>query len=150
MLGDLWAHLQIPAGMTAEQARMWLQASEQEATPEAVQEIVELSASMGDRSRRPGHDRGIAHADEIWFPLGPRRLLILGSPSDQLPEQRPRPAAQTAVTVNRTIAASAYEHIYMHPAQDQRSGGWRSAGRRFSWLPVIVMLPCLISAPVVR
>jgi hypothetical protein len=47
MLGDLWAHLQIPAGMTAEQARVWLQASEQEATPEAVQEIVELSASMG-------------------------------------------------------------------------------------------------------
>ena len=52
-----------------------------------------------DRSRPAGHDRGIAHADE-------------------LPQQRLRPAAQTAVTVNRTIAAGAYEHIYMHPAQD--------------------------------
>jgi hypothetical protein len=51
-----------------------------------------------------------------------RRLLILGSPGDQLPEQRLRPAAQTAVTVNRTIAAGAYEHIYMHPAQDQLKG----------------------------
>ena len=48
MLGDLWAHLQIPAGMTTEQARAWLQANEQEATPESVQEIVELSASMED------------------------------------------------------------------------------------------------------
>jgi Protein of unknown function (DUF4238) len=28
MLGDLWAHLQIPAGMTTEQARAWLQANE--------------------------------------------------------------------------------------------------------------------------
>ena len=175
MLGDLWAHLQIPAGMTTGQARAWLQANEQEATPESVQEIVELSASMEDfefvpdpnahlsvmggvalriselllprpwwiaeydspalltsdepvalhfrdRSRRPGHDRGIAHADEIWFPLDPRRLLILGSPGDPLPEQRVRPAAQTAVTVNRTIAAGAYEHIYMHPAQDHLKG----------------------------
>jgi hypothetical protein len=49
MLGDLWAYLQIPAGMNAGQARAWLQASEQEeATPESVQEIVELSASMED------------------------------------------------------------------------------------------------------
>jgi hypothetical protein len=48
MLGDLWAHLQIPAGMTPEQAHMWLQANEQKATPESVQEIVELSASMED------------------------------------------------------------------------------------------------------
>jgi hypothetical protein len=161
--------------MTTGQARAWLQASEQEATPESVQEIVELSASMEDfefvsdpnahlgvmgsvalriselllrrpwwiaeydspalltsdepvalhfrdRSRRPGHDRGIAYADEIWFPLDPRRLLILGSPGDQLPEQRLRPAAQTAVTVNRTIAAGAYEHIYMHPVQDHLKG----------------------------
>lgn len=175
MLGDLWAHLQIPAGMTTGQARAQLQASEQEATPESVQEIVELGASMEDfefvpdpnahlgvmggvalriselllprpwwiaeydspalltsdepvalhfrdRSRPPGYDRGIAHADEIWFPLDPRRLLILGSPGDQLPEQRLRPAARTAATVNRTIAACAYEHVYMHPAQDHLKG----------------------------
>ena len=48
MLGDLWAHLQIPTGMTTGQARAWLQANEQEATPESVQEIVELSTSMED------------------------------------------------------------------------------------------------------
>jgi hypothetical protein len=48
MLGDLWAHLQIPAGMTPGQARAWLQANEQQATPESAQEIVELSASMED------------------------------------------------------------------------------------------------------
>jgi len=160
MLGDLWSHLQIPAGMTTGQARAWLQANEQEATPESVQEMVELSASMEDfefvpdpnahlsvmggvalriselllprpwwiaeydspalltsdepvalhfrdRSRPPGHDRGIAYADETWFPLDPRRVLILGRPGDPLPEQRLRPAAKTAATVNRTIAAGA-------------------------------------------
>jgi hypothetical protein len=69
MLGDLWAHLQIPAGMTAEQARMWLQASEQEATPEAVQEIVELSASMGT---------GAAAQVMTWASPAPTRS---GSPS---------------------------------------------------------------------
>lgn len=175
MLGDLWAHLQIPAGMTPEQAHAWLQANDQEPTPESVQEMVELSASMADfefvpdpnahlsvmggvalriselllplpwwiaeydsptfltsdepvalhfrdRSRPLGHDRGIAYADEIWFPLDPRRLLILGRPGDPLPEQRLRPGAKTAVTVNLTIAAGAYEYIYMHPAQDHLKG----------------------------
>jgi len=164
MLGDLWAHLHIPAGMSAEQARAWLQANQQEATPESVQELTGLSASMEnlkfipdpnahlsvmgglalriselllprpwwiavydspslltsdepvalhfrDHSRPPGHDRGIAHADEIWFPLDPRRLLILGRPGDPLPEQRLRPPAETAATVNLTVAAGAYEHI---------------------------------------
>ena len=66
-----------------------------------------------DRSRPPGHDRGIAYADEIWFPLDPRRLLILGRPGDPLPEQRLRPAAKTAVTVNLTIAARRLRaHLY--------------------------------------
>jgi Protein of unknown function (DUF4238) len=75
-----------------------------------------------DRSRPPGHDRGIAYADEIWFPLDPRRLLILGSSGDPLPEQRLRPPAKTAATVNLSIAAGAYEYIYMHPAQDHLKG----------------------------
>ena len=140
---DLWAHLQIPAGMTAGQARAWLQASEQEATPESVQEIVELSASMEDfefvpdpnahlsvmggvalriselllprpwwiaeydspalltsdkpvalhfrdRSRRPGYDRGIAHADEIWFPLDRAAAAHPGQP--RRPAARATPA----------------------------------------------------------
>jgi hypothetical protein len=175
MLGDLWAHLQIPADMAPEQARVWLQAHEQEVTPESFHEMVELSASMEefefvpdpnahlsaiggialriselllprpwwigeydspalltsdepvalhfrDRSRPPGHDRGIAYADEIWFPLDPRRLLILGRPGDSLPEQRLRAPAKTAAAVNLTIAAGAYEYIYMHPAQDHLKG----------------------------
>jgi hypothetical protein len=46
----------------------------------------------------------------------------LGRPGDPLPEQRLRPAATTAATVNLTIAAGAYEHIYMHPAQDHLKG----------------------------
>jgi hypothetical protein len=72
------------------------------------------------RCLRPGRDlaSGVSRSrcDD------PRRLLILGSPGDQLPEQRLRSAAQTAATVNRTIAAGAYEHIYMHPAQDHLKG----------------------------
>jgi hypothetical protein len=39
--------------MTVEQARVWLQANEQEATPESVQEMVELSASMADFQSYP-------------------------------------------------------------------------------------------------
>ena len=72
------------------------------------------------RCLRPGRDlaSGVSRSrcDD------PRRLLILGSPGDQLPEQRLRSAAQTAATVNHTIAAGAYEHIYMHPAQDHLKG----------------------------
>jgi len=175
MLGDLWAHLQIPADMTPKEARAWLQAHEHEVTPESVQEMVELSAAMEDfefvpdpnahlgamggialriselllprpwwiaeydspalltsdepvalhfrdRSRPPGHDRGVASADEVWFPLDPRRLLILGRSGDPLPEQRLHPPEKTAATVNLTIAAGAYEYIYMHPAQDHLKG----------------------------
>lgn len=46
-LGDLWAHLRVPGDMTPEQAATWLQANDQEPTPETVKELVELSASMG-------------------------------------------------------------------------------------------------------
>lgn len=175
MLGDLWARMQIPAGMTREQAAALLRAHEQEVTAESVTAMVDLSANLDDfefvpdpnahlsvmgdialrlselllprpwwiaeydtpallasdepvalhfrdRSRPPGHDRGIAYADEIWFPLDPRRVLILGLPSDRLPEQHFRAAADTAATVNFTVAAGAYEYIYMHPAQDHLKG----------------------------
>jgi hypothetical protein len=33
-----------------------------------------------------------------------------------------QPPIETAATVNRTIAAGAYEHIYMHPDQDHLKG----------------------------
>ncbi|MGD0378005.1 MAG: DUF4238 domain-containing protein [Streptosporangiaceae bacterium] len=171
LLGDLWAHLHIPGNMTADQAAVWLQANDEDITPESVQDLLELSASMSDlefipdpnehlrvmgdlalriselllprpwwiaeydapalltsdepvglhfrdRSCPPGHDRGIAYADEIWFPLDPQRLLILGMPDDPLPEQRVSVSTETARTVNLTVAAGAYEQIYMHPDQD--------------------------------
>ena len=57
MLGDLWAHLQIPAGMNTGQACAWLQANKQEATPESVQEIVELSVSWRTSSSYPTRTR---------------------------------------------------------------------------------------------
>ncbi len=75
-----------------------------------------------DQSRPPGHGYGIAYADEIWFPLDPRRLLILGTPGDPLPEQRLRVPLETARTVNLTVAAGAYEYVYMHPDQDHLKG----------------------------
>ena len=71
------------------------------------------------RSRPPGHGYGIAYADEIWFPLDPHRLLVMGRPDDPLPEQRLRVPAETAATVNLTIAGGA---IYMHPEQDHLQG----------------------------
>jgi hypothetical protein len=38
------------------------------------------------------------------------------------PEQYLHPPAETAATVNLTIAAGAYEHIHMHPDQDHLKG----------------------------
>jgi hypothetical protein len=70
------------------------------------------------RRRQPGELGGIAGSDEIWFPLDPSHLLVLGRPDDPLPEQRlPAPLA-SARTVNSAVAAAAYEHIFMHPGQD--------------------------------
>jgi len=42
----------------------------------------------------------------------------LGTLGDPLPEQRLRVPLETARTVNLTVAAGAYEYIYMDPAQD--------------------------------
>jgi hypothetical protein len=161
--------------MTAGQAGAWLHAHEQEATPESVREMAELSASMGNfefvpdpnahlgvmgglalrisglflprpwwiaeydqsalltsdhpialhfrgRSCPPGHDRGIAYADEIWFSSTHTGCSSWADPVTRCREQRLRPPAKTAVTVNLTVAAGAYEHIYMHPAQDHLQG----------------------------
>jgi hypothetical protein len=91
-------------------------------TPALLTSDEPVALHFRDHSRPPGHDRGIAYADEIWFPLDPRRLLILGRPDDRLPEQHLRPPADTAATVNLTVAAGAYECIYMHPAQNHLKG----------------------------
>jgi hypothetical protein len=175
LLGDLYAHLRIPSGMTVDEAAGWLRASELEVTTEAVRDLVELSADMDnlefvpdpnahlgvmggaalrifdeviprpwylveydspalltsdepvalhfrDHNRPPGHGNGIANTDEIWFPLDPCRLLALGKPGDPLPEQRVKVARETAKIVNVTVAAGAYEYIYMHPGQDHLRG----------------------------
>jgi hypothetical protein len=175
MLGDLWAHIQIPANMTAKQATALLQTNEQPVTPEAVSQMVDLSAHMdesefipdpnehlrmmgsvamriseellprpwwiaeydspalltsdepvglhfSDGNRPPGYGYGLAYAEQIWFPLDPRRLLILGRPGSSLPEQRLAAPTESAKTVNTTIAAGAYEYIYLHPDQHHLNG----------------------------
>jgi hypothetical protein len=91
-------------------------------TPALLTSDEPVALHFRDASRPPGHDRGIAYADEIWFPLDPRRLLILGRPADPWPEQYLHPPIETAATANLTIAAGAYEHIYMHPDQDHLKG----------------------------
>jgi hypothetical protein len=87
-----------------------------------VQPVRHGTVRCPGRASRPPATTGVSHTDEIWFPLDPRRLLILGRPDDPLPEQYLRPPIETAATVNRTIAAGAYEHIYMHPDQDHLKG----------------------------
>lgn len=174
ILGDLWAHVWIPEGMTAGQAAAWLRANGHDVTPQAIRDMVELSADMpnlefvpdpnehiramggialriaeyllprpwwlvhyeapalltsdepvvlhfGDGSRS-GQRGGIANADEIWFPVDPSHLLILGRPDDPLPEQRLTLPPSTARTVNSAVAAAAYEYIYMRPGQDHLHG----------------------------
>jgi hypothetical protein len=81
-----------------------------------------IALHFRDRSRPPGYGYGIAYADEIWFPLDPRRLLILGRPGAPLPEQRLGVPLETARTVNLTVTAGAYERVYMHPDQDHLKG----------------------------
>jgi hypothetical protein len=87
-------------------------------TPTLLTSDEPVALHFRDANRPPGHNRGIAYADEIWFPLDPRRLLILGRPDDPLPEQYLRRPIETAQTINLAIAAGAYEYIYMHPNQD--------------------------------
>jgi hypothetical protein len=48
MLGDLWARAQFPANMSNEQAADWLKANGEEATPEAIEEMVDFSGHMDD------------------------------------------------------------------------------------------------------
>jgi len=64
-LGDLRAHLQIPADMTPEQARVWLQAHEHEVTPGSVKEMVELSAAMEDFEFVPDPNAQLSAMDGI-------------------------------------------------------------------------------------
>jgi hypothetical protein len=73
--------------------------------------------------QRLGRHGGLALADEIWFPLDLRRLLVLG-PRGEFSKREGRlqmPVAE-AETFNLSVAAGAYEYIYTHPDYDFLSG----------------------------
>lgn len=72
--------------------------------------------------RRMGRRAGLALADEVWFPLSPRHLLIMAKHDRYGPERRFVAAPATAKTVNLHIAANAYETIHMHPDHDHLAG----------------------------
>ncbi len=74
-------------------------------TPALLTSDEPVALHFRDASRPPGHDRGIAYADEIWFPLDPRRLLILGLPGDPAPEQYLHPPVETAATPATNLPA---------------------------------------------
>lgn len=65
-----------------------------------------------------GRRAGLAYADQVWFPLSPRNLLVLGSGEQYGPERRVAADLAGAQDVNLRIAANAYESIHMHPDQD--------------------------------
>jgi hypothetical protein len=60
---------------------------------------------------------GIATADEIWFPVD-RRHLILLTPHLEIPESVRPGSAAFAAGVNFSVATEAYEWIVMHPDDD--------------------------------
>ncbi|MEH1128389.1 DUF4238 domain-containing protein [Micromonospora sp. CPCC 206061] len=68
---------------------------------------------------RPNPLRGIGflNAEEIWFPLSPRLLLILCLDVQPLPPKFPA-SIETAVTANQMLAHNAYQYIYLHPNHD--------------------------------
>jgi hypothetical protein len=72
--------------------------------------------------RRMGRRAGLALADEVWFPLSPRHLLIMAQHDRYGPERRFTAAPATAKVVNLHIAANAYETIHMHPDHDHLAG----------------------------
>jgi Protein of unknown function (DUF4238) len=170
MLGDIWAHMQVPSKMDNAQAEAWLHSEGQDVTPEAIDQAVSASAiidqlefvpdpnshlvTMGPLAlrifpylimrswyvaeytspvlitsdepvvlfssdqRRYGRRAGIEYAEEIWFPLGPKSLLVLTKEPYYGPERRALAAEGSASEVMRRIATNAYELILMHPDHD--------------------------------
>lgn len=66
---------------------------------------------------RPTASLGLATADELWYPISPRHLLVL-TPHDVGAEGILRGDPATLATVNYRLAGNAYEHIFMHPDHD--------------------------------
>jgi hypothetical protein len=61
---------------------------------------------------------GVATADEVWFPLDPKHLLILGRPDDPGPFVRIPGQPVFAEQANWLVAQNAYEKIFLHPDRD--------------------------------
>jgi hypothetical protein len=62
----------------------------------------------------PYRGYGVADADEIWFPLNPRQLLILAREPSPLPQRFAAPA-DFAGLVNHYVMHHAYQLIVAHP-----------------------------------
>lgn len=60
---------------------------------------------------------GFLNADEIWFPLDPRRVLIFAKPGLSLTERRFHAEPQSARTINAMTAHNAYQYLFAHPDQ---------------------------------
>lgn len=75
-----------------------------------------------EQGHPPGHRTGMAFADQIWFPMSPRHLLILGRGDRYGPPRRFDADPSSVGDVNLRIAANAYESILMHPDHDHLAG----------------------------
>ncbi|MEU2348796.1 DUF4238 domain-containing protein [Modestobacter sp. NPDC049651] len=62
-----------------------------------------------------GEALGLGTAHEIWLPLDPRHLLVLGKRGDPGPFHRLAGEVALAEQSNLLVAHSAYEEIYAHP-----------------------------------
>ncbi|MEV6526001.1 DUF4238 domain-containing protein [Longispora sp. NPDC051575] len=60
---------------------------------------------------------GLMTADEIWFPLSPRYLLVL-TPIAVGPERVLSDSPENAAMVNNRLVHNAYELVYLHPDHD--------------------------------
>ncbi|MDI1463361.1 DUF4238 domain-containing protein [Catellatospora sp. KI3] len=65
----------------------------------------------------PTDSLGLATADELWYPLSPRHLLVLTRHDVGAEGVLPGDPA-TLATVNYRLVQNAYEHIFMHPDHD--------------------------------
>lgn len=63
---------------------------------------------------------GLLTADEVYFPVGPRQLLVLTQAGSTRPAFRETPEA--VVRVNTGLVEASYEWIFHHPAHDPLAG----------------------------
>lgn len=60
---------------------------------------------------------GFLNADEVWFPLSPKALLILALNPEPVPSRFEAPSS-TSSTVNRLLVENAYQYAFLHPNHD--------------------------------